>query len=195
LRYSIALARPRDLAPLPGIELRAAQLLRGHAPLPILAETTSEEDFRVAQAAGRLWVALAGDDPVGFAIVEMLDDDRVEVSAGTSGPAGASSAPLGPERQLPHLEEIDVDPPHGRRGLGTSLVRAVCDWTVASGFSELTLTTFRAVPWNMPFYARLGFEVVPPAEQRPALARVVEYEAARGLDPAQRCAMRWRPGT
>ena len=39
--------------------------------------------------------------PVGFALVEMLADD------------------------LPHLEELDVDPSHGRRGLGTALVRGV----------------------------------------------------------------------
>jgi hypothetical protein len=25
----------------------------------------------------------------------------------------------------------------------------------------LTLTTFRAVPWNLPFYARLGFVEIP----------------------------------
>jgi len=170
LHYAIALARQRDLAALPAIERNAARLLEGHAPPSILAETTSVEDFAAAQSAGQLWVALAGDEPVGFAIVEMLDDG------------------------LPHLEEIDVDPPHGRRGLGARLVRAVCDWTAERGYAELTLTTYRAVPWNMPFYARMGFEVVPAAEQRGALAAVVRYEAARGLDPATRCVMRWRAG-
>ncbi len=47
---------------------------------------------------------------------------------------------------LPHLEEIDVDPSHGPRGLGTALVRALCDWATVSGYIMLTLTTFRAVP-------------------------------------------------
>jgi GNAT superfamily N-acetyltransferase len=169
LQYTIDFARPRDLAALPGIELRAARLLEGVVPPAILAESTSLEDFEAAQAAGRLWVALADDEPVGFAIVEFLDDG------------------------LPHLEEIDVDPPHGRRGLGARLVRAVCDWTHEHGYPEVSLTTYRAVAWNMPFYARMGFEVVPEAEQRSALRNVVRYEAARGLEPAERCVMRWRP--
>lgn len=43
------------------------------------------------------------------------------------------------------------------------------------------------------FYAKLGFEVVPDAEQRPALVEMVREEASRGLDRAARCVMRWRP--
>jgi hypothetical protein len=60
-------------------------------------------------------------------------------------------------------------------------------------FPEVTLTTSREVPWDLPFYARMGFEVVPEGEQRPAVAAVVADETARGLDPAARCVMRWRP--
>ena len=64
----------------------------------------------------------------GFALVKMLADD------------------------LPHLEEIDVEPIQGRRGLGTALVRAVCQWATVSGYPMLTLTTFRLAPtpprWN-----------------------------------------------
>ncbi len=57
---------------------------------------------------------------------------------------------------LLHLEEIDVDPSHGRRGLGTALVNAVCEWASDSGHALLTLTTFRAVPWNLPFTPAWG---------------------------------------
>jgi GNAT superfamily N-acetyltransferase len=167
--YSISLARPRDLTKLAAIEQRAGALLEGVAPRSILAEYTPDEDFRAAQADGRLWVALHDDEPVGFAIVELLDDG------------------------LPHLEEIDVDPDHGRRGLGAALVREVCAWTAARGFAEITLTTFRAVPWNQPFYARMGFELVPEPSLRPALRDVIRYEAARGLDPGGRDRCR-RPG-
>jgi GNAT superfamily N-acetyltransferase len=168
MRYTVALARLSDLAGLPTIELAAARLLEGHAPESILAESTSLEDLRGAQADGRLWVALADDEPVGFAIVEMLADG------------------------LPHLDEIDVHPEYGRRGLGTALVRAVCDWTAAREFPEITLTTFRAVRWNMPFYARMGFEPVPEREHRPAVREVVDEETARGLDATARCVMRYR---
>ena len=74
---------------------------------------------------------------------------------------------LGVDR--PHLEEVDVHPDHGRRGVGTALVRAVCDWVRRSGHAEITLTTFRALPWNMPFYRRLGFEEMRDDALRPEL--------------------------
>lgn len=166
-RYTIATARPHDIHALAAIEVEAATLLRGHAPASVLETATSEGEFREAQAHGRLWVALLKDAPVGFALVEMLAPD------------------------LPHLEEFDVHPQHGQRGIGTALVGAVCDWAARAGYSELTLTTFRAVPWNMPFYARLGFEEVPADELRPELAAVLDDETARGLDPRRRVAMRY----
>jgi len=164
--YTITPARPKDLAVLPAIELAAARLLVGHAPESILNETTTDEVLNTAQRQGHLWVALADDVPVGFAHIEVLE------------PAVA------------HLEEIDVHPQHGRRGLGATLVRAVCAWAIAAGYQSVTLTTFRDVPWNMPFYARLGFDVIPSEALSPALRSVVEDEIRRGLDPARRVAMR-----
>jgi GNAT superfamily N-acetyltransferase len=164
--YTIVAARPHDWRWLAGIELAAATLLVGHAPASVLGETTPEEVFREAQDQGRLWVALAGEIPVGFAHVEIL------------GPRDA------------HLAEVDVHPDHGRRGLGTRLVAAACRWAARSGYPEVTLTTFRNVPWNMPFYARLGFREVPEEELSPELRAVVRDETERGLDPARRVVMR-----
>jgi GNAT superfamily N-acetyltransferase len=134
----------------------------------VLSDVTDSRAFADAARDGRLWVALFGDAPVGFALVEMLTDD------------------------LPHLDEVDVEPSHARRGLGTALVRTACEWTAAGGFSMLTLTTFRTVPWNLPFYARLGFEEIPGSLLPPALAAVVADEAARGLDPQRRAVMAYR---
>ena len=166
----ITLARLRDVSRIAAIERAAAEMLRGHAPDAVLTETTDDETLLAAQAAGRLWVALVEDLPVGFALVEMLAEE------------------------LPHLEEIDVTPAHGRRGLGAALVRAVCAWAESAGYRELTLTTFRALPWNMPFYARLGFEEIPAAELSTEIRALVADETARGLDPASRVVMRYRCG-
>jgi hypothetical protein len=44
-----------------------------------------------------------------------------------------------------------------RRGLGGALVSTVCTWARAQGCPTVTLTTFRDVPWNGPFYQELGF--------------------------------------
>ena len=75
--YRIVAARRRDLYLLAAIELAAAQLLRGHAPETVLAEVTSEDVLRDAQREGRLWVALAGDVPVGFAHVELFEPNAI----------------------------------------------------------------------------------------------------------------------
>ncbi len=164
--YVIAPARRTDLGRLPAIELAAARLLRGHAPESALNETTGDAELLKAQREGRLWVVLADDAPVGFAHVKRIENANV------------------------HLDEIDVLPAHGRRGLGTRLVTHVCSWAAANGYASVTLTTFRDVPWNMPFYERLGFQVVPDAELSTALRACVEDETRRGLDPLTRVVMR-----
>jgi GNAT superfamily N-acetyltransferase len=164
--YRITLARRKDVPLLAHIELSAARLLAGHAPDSVLAETSSDEELESARQLGRLWVALAGDTPVGFARVDVHE-------------SGAA-----------HLEEIDVLPEHGRRGLGTRLVAMVCSWAASEGYGAVTLTTFRDVRWNMPFYASLGFEVIPRHELSPSLRSVVRAETRRGLDPFRRVAMR-----
>ena len=54
----------------------------------------------------------------------------------------------------------------------------------------LTLSTFRSVPWNAPYYARLGFAELPAAELTPGLTEILAAETAFGLDPAERVFMR-----
>ena len=164
--YSVIPARSRDLPMLPVIELAAARLLVGHAPESVLSEATSAADFERACRDDHLWVALRGDAPVGFAQVEVFE-------------AGVA-----------HLDELDVHPDHGRRGLGRRLVGAVRDWAARKHFDSVTLSTFRDVRWNMPFYAKLGFTVVPTAELTPALKWVVDDETRRGLDVERRVVMR-----
>lgn len=164
--YQITLAQPAHLPALAAIELSAATLFRGFAPAAaVLGKHTSLEVFQAAQQNQRLWVALADAVPVGFALVSMLDDAR------------------------PHLLELDVHPKHGRRGVGAALVRTVCEWVSRKGYRQITLTTFRNVPWNMPFYAKLGFVELPLEQQDSELRAIVEEERARGLDPIHRVVM------
>ena len=164
--YTIAAARREDLTRLAAIELAAARLLAGHAPETVLNETTSVEVLEKAQRAGHLWVVLADGLPVAFAHAELIEQHAV------------------------HLEEIDVHPEHGRRGVGTKLILEVCQWAASDGYGAVTLTTFRDVPWNMPFYARLGFDVVAPEQVSAPLHAIVEDETRRGLDPSRRVVMK-----
>src|SRR4051812_20686047 len=71
--YSIIRARAEDVGEIPKIELAAARLLFGHAPESVLSETTSDAVLQEALRKGHLWVALAGNAPVGFAHVEVID--------------------------------------------------------------------------------------------------------------------------
>lgn len=167
--YEIARARPDEVPLLPGIERRAGarfEQLAETAHLP--AFYTPLEDFEEGQRAGRLWVARTGGAPVGFALAVEGEDDL-------------------------HLQEVDVLPEHGRHGLGTRLVEAVCAHARARG-QGVTLTTFRRVPWNAPFYARLGFQELAEEELTPSLRRHRAEEEGAGLPREQRCVMRWRPG-
>jgi GNAT superfamily N-acetyltransferase len=164
--YTIGLSRPHELPLLPEIELRASGLFNAFAfTADIPADPTPVAEFEVGHRAGLLWVARTeADEPVGFALVE----------------------DFGPHL---HLEELDVLPEHGRRGLGTRLVREVLSFAAARR-RAVTLTTFRDIPWNAPYYARLGFRAIPAEEWSEPLADCMRREAARGLTPELRVAMR-----
>ena len=165
--YVVRAARPADVAALPGIEDAAAARFAG-LPMQdaVLADSTSLADFRHAQQQGLLWVATTGAGVVvGFALVEICDGNA-------------------------HLDEIDVLPAHGRRGVGAALVAAVRAAARARGCAAVTLTTYRDVAWNAPFYARQGFRVLPADEWTPGLHALVEREDARGLRRQDRVVMR-----
>ena len=169
--YEIERAVQRHIRFLSEIEREAAKLFVGHGvPESVINEETREADFRRAKRDGLLWVAVSGlGAPVGFALVEILD--------------GAA-----------HLEEIDVHPSHGRRGIGSALVRAVCDWAGQSELPTVTLTTFRDIPWNAPFYARLGFRELAADRLSPTLMALVRDEEKRGLESERRVVMRFQTG-
>jgi GNAT superfamily N-acetyltransferase len=115
---------------------------------------------------GRLWVITDGDDrPVGYATARVVD--------------GAG-----------HLDQLSVLPGHQRRGLGRQLVDHVDRWAAALGLPALTLSTFRHVPWNGPWYERLGFTVVPEEQLGPGLRATRRRERRAGLDVSRRQFMR-----
>lgn len=168
--YSIVPACPIHLTAVAEIESRAGLLFSGPAYEGISDETVPLNEFIAALLGDHWWMALADGEPVGFALVKMLTPEH------------------------PHLEEIDVLPEHGRRGVGTALLRTVQSWVARSGHGEISLTTFRDVPWNAPFYARRGFEEVPSGDVSPELHAVIARETARGLAPERRVVMRYRSG-
>jgi predicted N-acetyltransferase YhbS len=164
--YQIRLAQPADIPLLPEIERAAARLFAGLGLVQDLDDTRSIEELERAQKADRLWVVTeSSGEPVGFAMAIEVDG-------------------------LAHLDELDVRPEHGRRGLGTALVETVCEWAKNAGFKAITLSTFRDVSWNAPFYARLGFCILPEDELTEGLLRLWEIEVGWGLPIGKRVMMR-----
>jgi ribosomal protein S18 acetylase RimI-like enzyme len=157
---------PADLPAIQKIELAAGELFRsiGMAdiaddPVPTIEVLTDYHH------AGHAWVAVDDDNqPVGFVLVKLVDGRA-------------------------HIEQVSVDPAHARRRIGRDLVDHVGAWAAARGLPGLSLTTFRDVAWNGPYYQRLGFTVLAPSEQGPELSALMIEEAAHGLDPEQRIAM------
>jgi GNAT superfamily N-acetyltransferase len=81
-----------------------------------------------------------------------------------------------------YLAALAVLPSDMRTGVGSRLLERACEWARGQGYPAMTLTTFRDVPWNAPFYAKRGFaEVLAPT---PGLAAVRERERSLGLDEA-----------
>jgi GNAT superfamily N-acetyltransferase len=85
---------------------------------------------------------------------------------------------------------VSVHPRAARRGVGRALLDHAAGAAAGEGLARLTLTTFTEVPWNAPYYERLGFSAVPRDELTPGLRAVVEREAAHGLDRWPRVVMR-----
>jgi len=164
--YVVRLAGPEHVDRLPDIEREAATRFGDSLPDSVLSHVTPLDSLAAAQQAGLLWVALEpAGAPVGFAVASIC------------GPRA-------------HLEELDVLPGHGRNGIGSALLKAVEDCALNSGCVEITLTTFSDVPWNAPFYARLGFVVIPEQELGAELVRRLSDETALGLERSRRVAMR-----
>ena len=123
-----------------------------------------------AQQAGNLWVACDDDGvPVAFALVLAVDG-------------------------LPHIQELDVMHRFQRRGIGARLVARIAHEARAAGAPAVTLTTFSDVPWNGPYYTRLGFRRLGLEELTPGLRAILNEEEEAGLDMDRRSAMRLEIG-
>jgi predicted N-acetyltransferase YhbS len=88
-----------------------------------------------------------------------------------------------------YIEQVDVLPPFERRRIGAGLIAATAQRARAAGLSRLTLSTFRDVPWNAPYYRRLGFADIEDQKLTPDLVKIRREHLARGLDESVRVFM------
>ena len=106
-------------------------------------------------APGFLLVVGPVGDPFGFAHVEIVEG-------------------------FAHLGQVSVRPERMQQGYGAALVRAAMSEAWQLGYDRMSLTTYRDLPWNGPFYAGLGFVEEPSPE--PFEIRAREHQIALGLD-------------
>lgn len=136
-------------------------------------------------------VEIAEDPPAG---IETLEGYRVRDMAWVATPdtAGDAVAYLLADTvdgNL-HIEQLTVHPDWARRGIGRILIEHLAEVGRANGVPALTLTTFAEVPWNAPYYARIGFDLLDDAALGEELRAVRLREAQRGLDRWRRVCMR-----
>lgn len=136
--YRIRPGAPGDGPGCAALEHAAGQMFRD-SPHPDIAEhpPSDPEAFEPLAAAGRLIVLETADGAliVGAAIMALAGEDA-------------------------HICEFDVLPAHQGRGLGAQLLDACAAWGRGLGARRLTLTTFRDVAWNQPYYERRGFREI-----------------------------------
>lgn len=153
----LRLATAADTAALPALERRACRAFH-EVQMPEVAEDRP---------------------PTPAELTAHANDGRLLVAEVEGRIAGYLVALVFPETL--HVEQVTVDPEFSGRGIGAALLNALPGLVPHPGAAALTLTTFREVPWNAPYYARLGFVEVPEVDWDTAISAVVAEERNKGL--------------
>ncbi|MBF6183438.1 GNAT family N-acetyltransferase [Nocardia otitidiscaviarum] len=163
----IRVATTEDLPTLQKIEIAAGEPFRSLGMLEIANDDPpSIETLDAHLRAGRAWVTVDDDGmPVAYLVSRQVDDTE-------------------------HICQVSVLPDFAHHGIGRTMIERLADFARARGLPALSLTTFLEVPWNAPYYERLGFRRIPDAELTPELREIRAHEAEVGLDRWPRIAMR-----
>jgi GNAT superfamily N-acetyltransferase len=160
-------ATSADIGAMQALEVDAGRRFRDIGMDEIADDDPPAIDLLEAHIAnGSAWVVTDTDgQALGYAVASMVDDEG-------------------------HLDQVSVAEHAGRRGVGTALTDEVCAWSRNRGAMAVTLTTFRDVAFNGPYYASLGFVVADEIDCGPELRAIRQNEHDLGLDIAPRIAMR-----
>lgn len=160
-------AKAKDLPKMRDIEVAAGEAFRT-IDMGVIADDAppSLEALAIYQQDARAWVATdSRDEAVAYILVDIVEP-------------------------FAHIEQVTVHPLYARRAIGRKLIDEVALWAATRGLKGLTLTTFEKVPWNAPYYARLGFDPVPEYQWSYGLQQVVQSERAHNLHAWPRVVMK-----
>lgn len=158
-------AAESDLPNLVALEVEAGQLFHTVGMSEIADHVPEISSLREALEDDRIWVAHEQSEVLAYVVAEVLDGNA-------------------------HVAQVSVAQRYARRAIGRRLIELVESWGSGAGRPATTLTTFRDVPWNGPYYARLGYRELPAEHIGPELARTMAHESTLpGIDASRRCAM------
>lgn len=154
--------------------------------LRCLSSMTGQQSFRLLPELA--WIADAGVAGVDFhrRLIERGSHWLAEDADGQ--PVGFLAAERCADEL--HIAELSIAQAHQQQGLGRRLLERAVTYAHASHCRALTLTTFCDVPWNAPFYARLGFQRLTWQEAGERLRAILGHEQEIGFAADSRCAMR-----
>jgi GNAT superfamily N-acetyltransferase len=163
---NIRKACAEDAAALPDIERSAGKAFLSLPDLAWIADDDVQSVERHLEliANGYAWVAVEKDTLAGFLSAEAAGDAL-------------------------HVWELAVHADFQGRGMGRALMEHAMEAAEADRFQAVTLTTFRDVPWNEPFYRKLGFQTLSGLAIPERLQNILDEEVARGLPREKRCGM------
>jgi ribosomal protein S18 acetylase RimI-like enzyme len=163
--YRIERGAPTQAPRLQQIELAAGTRFRDIGMADVAeGEPTPNAILEDRAAAGQLYVAVDDEGAIaGFLIWSEKDG-------------------------LAYIEEVSVHPHHARHRLAARMIDRLAD-DIRNRLPALSLATFRDVPWNAPYYARLGFVELPQHKVGPQHAQSWGHQAANGLDMSRRIFM------
>lgn len=164
----VRLARPDESLSLNAIEAECGAIFRSVAGYEWVDQGVdlSEDIWGASIKAKMCWVSVEHgvDQPIGFIAAKCFGEDI-------------------------YIAEVGVVTQFQGRKIGSLLVAAVEAYARNVAARAVTLTTFSEIPWNGPYYARLGYTQLA-EDQAPAYFKAIfADEAARGLMAKPRCAM------
>lgn len=178
--------------PAPGV-LRLAR--PDDVPALLELERRADERFRDVDMCG----LCAMPERAPASLADAIRRDEAAVVPGTSGTTNPAEPSGEPDliasvqwHGMPdsvHVDQLCVDPIATGNRWGAALLDAVSFVAGSRGLRTLTLTTFRDVPWNAPYYPRLGWRPIDD-DARPAwLVDLMAHEHDAGLGAWPRVAM------
>jgi len=153
-----------DIDAILGIKSAARQQYRtiGLVLPPTGAE--ARELLRRHIAEGRTWVSLVEAEIAAYLIVERLEESL-------------------------HIEQVTVHPRYAGQRIGASMINLAFELAARQKLQKVTLTTFADVPWNGPYYQRLGFTIIPEERLTLRLKELLQAEKDSNRTGLARVAM------